>query len=201
MNETHETTSDEAVNAPAEEHTPIYDTPANSEGSLLEEDAAKGRSLLFIWNDILSNVEEVMSAPLPIGIAGRIVRQWPHLAFQDLPRYHAFYHEVLLDIREALHAVIEKSPQSLDVTEDDDMDENGKLYEDLVLRWNIIFDKLELKWRTDDANAHIDFAALVDARAFIFSSTGLAGHLEARGFTMDTDVLADAILAARGEYE
>lgn len=159
----------------------------------------KQRSLLRLWSEVLSNVEGNAEQPVSIGVAHRIVKGWSQISFQETPIYHQYYHEYLIDVRDILQEKIDANPGAIDFEDDDDLAENHGIYRELVIEWNILFDKLELAWVAEDPHSHIEFAALVDARGFVFSREGLAGHLEARGFTMSTEEVVEAIQAARGE--
>lgn len=156
-------------------------------------------SLLRAWSEVLSNVESNAAQPVSIGIAHRIVQGWPQIHFQETPLYHQYYHEYLIDVRDILQEKIDANPGAIDFEDDDDLAENSGIYRELIIEWNLLFDKLEREWIAEDPHSHIEFAALVDARGFVFSREGLAGHLEARGFTMSTEEVVEAIKAARGE--
>ena len=156
-------------------------------------------SLLKAWAEVLSNVEANSQSEVTIGIAHRIVQGWPKLDFQETPLYHQYYHEYLIEVRDILQEKIDANPGAIDFEDDDDIAENASIYRELVIEWNLLFDRLERNWIAEDPHSHIEFAALVDARGFVFSREGLAGHLEARGFTMTTDEVVEAIKAARGE--
>lgn len=195
-----------STDTPMPETAPLFDLP---ELALVGEEVEpepepvleepEGYSLLRIWREVLSNIEAARDEDVAIGIAGRIVATWPQLKFQDLPRYHQMYHAILLDIREELDRVISEHPGAADFMESDDMTENGALYKELVVAWNVHLDGLELEWRAEAEDSHITYAAIVDARTFLFSRNGLAGHLEARGFNVPSEEIAEAIQAARGE--
>lgn len=163
------------------------------------EEEKPGLSLLRLWREVFSNIEAVREQKVPMGVAGRIVATWPQLAFKDITPYHRRYHDVLLLLRDELDRVVEEHPGAIDRLEDTDMEENYPLYKELVVTWNVLLDGLELEWDAAAADAHIEYAAVVDARAFLFSRNGLAGHLEARGFDIDPDEIAQAIQSARGE--
>lgn len=162
-------------------------------------DGENGRSLLRLWSEVLSHVEASAAEPIPMGVAAKVVASWPQITFQDTAKYHARYHDLLLDMRSLLTETINDNPGCADHSEKHDIEENYELYKALVISWNIRLDELERQWRAEDPESHIEFAALVDARAFLFSQTGFAGHLEARGFQLDSDEVFDAIRAAREE--
>jgi len=169
------------------------------EGTEQPDEEKPGLSLLRLWREVFSNVEAVREQKVAMGVAGRIVATWPQLKLQDVPAYHRRYHDVLLLLRDELDRVIEENPGAIDRLEDTDMEENFPLYKELVVSWNVLLDGLELEWDAAADDSHIEYAAVVDSRAFLFSRNGLAGHLEARGFDMDPDEIAQAIQSARGE--
>lgn len=164
-----------------------------------EEPIEEEKSLLYIWSDVLSNIEKVRDEGINMAVAGRIVAHWPHISFQETAIYHEKYHAILLQFRDELDRVIAENPGAIDFMKSDDIAENHKLYKELVVNWNILLDKLELAWDATEPQAHIDYAAIVDTRAFLFSQTGFAGHLEARGFTADSEEIFEAILQSREE--
>lgn len=165
------------------------------------EDAPQeeGHSLLRIWSEVLSNVERARDEGVNMSVAGRIVSSWPQISFQETAIYHNMYHEILLELRELLIKTIRDNPGAIDHMEKADMELNHKLYEQLVIDWNILLDEYELEWNAQDEDSHIWYAAIVDARVFLFNREGFAGHLESRGFTLDSDEIFEAIRAAREE--
>lgn len=164
-----------------------------------QDETPEQHSLLRVWSEVLSNIEDAAAEPVSMGVAGKIVAGWPQISFQETERYHELYHDYLLDVRSLLEATIADHPGAIDHMEADDIAENFEIYKALVISWNIRLDELEQAWRATDEDSHVVFAALVDARGFLFSRTGFAGHLEARGFTLDTEEIVEAIQIARGE--
>lgn len=156
-------------------------------------------SLLRIWSEVLSNIETVRDQPIPIGVAGHVVAAWPKLSFQDTERYHSYYHQWLLDCRSFLEKKIEEHPEAVERMEDTDAKENAGLYFELIVEWNVFLDSLEMQWRAEHPESHIQYAALVDVRRMLFSRDGFAGHLEARKVKVDQDAVAEAIALAREE--
>lgn len=154
-------------------------------------------SLLKVWSELLSNLEAEAELPIPMGPAGQLTAIWPKLSFQDLDTYSDLYYSYLLEARDALHEVIRENPGCTDYEGDEDAEQNRLLYRQLVVDWNVLLDRREMAWRSSDPDSHISYAALVDARRFLFERDGLAGHLEARGITFQTDDIRDEILAAR----
>lgn len=157
------------------------------------------RTLLKLWLTVLGDIEASAAEEIELGIAFKVVSSWPFLKFQETQRYHELYHDYLLDVRELLRATVNDHPGCEDHTSQDDMTENYEIYKTLVIGWNLLFDDLDGSWVATDKESHIKAAALVDARGMIFGGNGLAGHLDARGFTMDFAEIEHAIRANRGE--
>lgn len=163
--------------------------------------AAPEFSLLRVWAELLSNIEEVEGQPIPMYLAGQLTSVWPKLSFQDIKTYHELYHGYLSEVRDLLHEEIKDNPGCLDHEGDEDAKENARIYRDLVVAWNVLLDAYEREWRTEDEDSHIRYAALVDVRRMLFARDGLAGHLEARGVSFDEDEIRDEIMAAREQEE
>lgn len=154
-------------------------------------------SLLRVWSELLSNLEAEAELSIPMGPAGQLTAIWPKLAFQDLDTYSDLYYSYLLEARDVLHEIIQDNPGCMDFEGEEDAEQNRRHYRQLVVDWNVLLDRREMAWRASDPDSHISYAALVDARRFLFDREGLAGHLEARGITFATDEIREEILAAR----
>lgn len=164
------------------------------------DDAALPKyTLLRVWREVLSNVETAKNEYIGMDVAGRIINQWPHLTFQEVVRYHELFHDGLLEIRKVLDDVIAEHPSAIDVKGEEDLAENHAVYKDLIFRWNILLDRKQNTWDVSDPESHIQYAAFVDVRGFLFRDDGFAGHLEQLGFTLSTEELTEAVLAARDE--
>ena len=151
------------------------------------------RSLLVVWNELLNDIETVRLEPIPVNVASKIVASWPFLTFQDTAIYHELYHDLLMELREVLRECIQKNPDALDFTGDDDAAENHTLYRDILVDWHILLDQKEAEWRAADPQSHIQMPIIADARAFCFAQTGLAGHLDSIGFTLTDNEFLTAV--------
>lgn len=164
-------------------------------------ETGKERSLLRVWKEILSNIEQSAEERIDLGLAGRLVRNWPQLSFQDIPTYHRLYHELLQECRGPLIEALDTYPDAIDIPVEEDLSENEHIYRDLLVSWNLIISDKAEKWDVTDPESHIQFAVIFDVQAFLLDSRGLVGHLEARGFTITTEELTEAIEEARGKDE
>ena len=175
------------------------DTPEVSEDAWAEAaDAAELQyTLLRVWSEVLFNLDAIRAEGVSMALAGRIVSQWPQISFQETPIFHDMYHDLLLQFRDKLDAVIAENPGATEVSAEEDLEHNYKHYKRLVIDWNIVLDQAELQWDATSEHSHVMYAAIVDARQFLFSRNGFAGHLEQIGFTLEVEEIQQAILAAR----
>ena len=175
------------------------DTPEVSEDAWADAaDAAELQyTLLRVWNEVLANLDAIRAEGVSMALAGRIVSQWPQISFQETPIFHDMYHDLLLQFRDKLDAVIAENPGASEVPAEEDLEHNYKHYKRLVIDWNILLDQAELQWDATSEHSHVMYAAIVDARQFLFSRNGFAGHLEQIGFTLEVEEIQQAILAAR----
>lgn len=156
-------------------------------------------ALLRVWSEVLSNLDPIRAEGVSMALAGRIVSQWPQISFQETPIFHDMYHDLLLQFRDELDVVIAENPGASEVPAEEDLEHNYKHYKRLVIDWNILLDQAELQWDVTNEHSHVMYAAIVDARQFLFSRNGFAGHLEQIGFTLEVEEIQQAILAAREE--
>lgn len=163
------------------------------------EDAPAERSLLTIWDEILKAGRRVGSDPIPMFVAAKVVASWPKLSYQDTVRYHELYHELLGTLHAALVEVIRTNPDAVNFVGLADAEENRELYIGLLVEWNLLLDDFEQNWSAASSQSHIEVAAVVDVRGFVFSDTGLAGHLGAIGFQLEDGEFFERLNAAKAE--
>ena len=172
------------------------DTPEVSDDAWADASEPQ-HTLLRVWSEVLSNLDAIRAEGVSMALAGRIVSQWPQVSFQETPIFHDMYHDLLLKFRDELDAVIAENPGVTEVSAEEDLEHNYKHYKRLVIDWNILLDQAELQWDATSEHSHVMYAAIVDARQFLFSRNGFAGHLEQIGFTLEVEEIQQAILAAR----
>lgn len=168
-----------------------------SEESEVTSDQVFKRSLLEVWRELLSNIEQVRAAPIPVLIAHKTVTTWPKLSYQDTAVYHDMYHGILLSVRDVLDKEISEHENCLQWVGTEDLEHNGKIYKALLIQWNLMFDDLERTWRAEDPLSHIQVVAMVEARAFVFTDTGMVGHLGTLGFEWSNEDFMNALEQAR----
>ena len=154
-------------------------------------------ALLRVWSEVLFNLDAIRADGVSMALAGRIVSAWPQVSFKETPIFHDMYHDILLQFRDKLDDVIAENPGASEVSAEEDLEHNYKHYKRLVIEWNILLDQAERRWDATSEHSHVMYAAIVDARQFLFSRNGFAGHLEQIGFTLDVEEIQQAILEAR----
>jgi hypothetical protein len=168
-----------------------------SMGISADAEEAQPRSLLEVWDEVLSNVLPSSETPIPMQVAHKVVRSWPFLSYQDTAVYHNLYHRYLLALIPPLKKVIAENPVALTYHGEEDGAQNHKHYVDLLVQWHLGFDQVEEAWRASDPESHIVLAAVVDARAMVFGHTGLVGHFDAIGFHVSDEEFAAALESAK----
>lgn len=162
-------------------------------------EAAPARTLLAVWNEVFKSGKNVAAEPIPMMAAHKVTSSWPKVSYQDTVIYHRLYHEYLADLGTVLEETIAKHPEALKNVGAEDATENRELYVDLLIAWHLCFDARDEAWDAGDADSHIQVAAIVDARHFVFSDMGLAGHLGAIGFVLDDEEFLTRLVAAKAE--
>lgn len=153
---------------------------------LLQDPPPAPRTLLETWRELLASIEQAKAEKVGIALANRIVSTWPQLTYQDVTRYHERYHELLLELREILHAEISADPDCLKNVENDAVD-NRRHYVNLLFCWQAASLRWEHEWDAASPDAAIEIAAIGDATGFFFGKPspdgrgqqGLVDHLGA----------------------
>ena len=139
-------------------------------------------TLLYVWREVLSNIEKIREERVSPVIANKIVSSWPKLAYQDVPAYHELYHGYLTEYRDTLDEVIKEFPGCFKHTapvgeEGSDAIENRAAYLELLFRWHSLNISFEHEWDAAADDSHVSIAAIADAAAFTIGPSGLTQHL------------------------
>jgi len=165
---------------------------------------SKPRTLLEVWSNVLKNIEPSRDQKhIAPTIANKIVSSWPKMSFQDVRNYHLKYHALLIELRDILENLIEKNPDALENTENEAVD-NRDLYIELVSRWHEQVAQWERDWTVDDADSHVQLAAIADAASFFTGPSGLAAHFSDIGLSFtddDRETLTKRLMLAAEEVE
>lgn len=143
--------------------------------SLLSDEPPTPRTLLETWREVLAGVEAAKAEKVGIALANRIVSVWPKLTYQDTPRYHERYHELLMELREILHTEIAVDPDCLKNVDNDAVD-NRAHYINLLFCWQVASLRWEHEWDPASPDAAIEIAAIGDATGFFFGKPGPDGR-------------------------
>lgn len=148
----------------------------NSEGEEAPP-APQPRTLLEVWKELLANIDTERDNKIPLPIAQRIVSTWPQLTFGDVTTYMSLYYEYLDQMRQVVLEEIISDPDALENVEDD-ATENWDHYRSILFGWHKLAVEWQHDWSTDDSDAAVNMAAIIDAHGFFLSQTGLVAHLQ-----------------------
>lgn len=179
---------------------PISEQDVADLEAMYSEDVPQN-SLFKVWREIATNFEPSSKEPIPANVAHKIVVSWPKLTYQDTAVYHKLYHSYLMALIPPLDEVIAKHPEALEYHGAEDGEKNHDLYLNLLVEWHLTFDRVEESWRAEDIESHIQLAALIDARAFVFGATGFAGHLDSIQFQLSDVEFMAALEAAKAKED
>lgn len=152
-----------------------------------EEQPPITHSLLEVWQNILSNVEESLTKRLTPGAAAKAVSTWPKMNFPDVPVYLGLYHQFLLEYREILEDLITEHPEALEHLGPDDGESNHDIYLQLLIEWQKLQLAQEFVWDATEPDAAARLAAIADSNAFMLGQMGLVAHLDQIGFDYTPD--------------
>jgi len=181
-----------------------------TENTLTEQDIAdleslaaesENHTLLEVWREILSNIDEARKEKITPTEAVRIVTAWRHLSVQDVAVYQPLYYDRLDEMRQVLLVEIESDPAALKNTEND-AEDNHHHYLNLLLQWQLLAQSWGADWDVSSPTSHIDLAAFAEAQNFVLGERGLIGQLEAIGFDFtdeESTALAAELEVARAE--
>lgn len=178
------------------------ETVDNAAPELTQEEQPTERCLLTIWSSVLGEpVDAELEAGITIGVAAKVVASWPFLSFADTEQYHKVYHSIIQDLATVVDLAIIGNPDATVWVGEDDGRENHDIYKNILVEWYLALDAREKEWKPTDENAGVLVAAIADARAYFFSSMGLAGHLDVIGFKMTNEEFLEAIQEAQEEVQ
>ena len=163
-----------------------------------EQVEPKKHTLLEVWTEILSNIEDSEDRPVSTGDAVKLLRSWPGLTYQDIPAYIAGYHSNLKQLRAILLSEYENDKNAFKFVEDD-ATRNKTHYLNLLANWQIQVSLWEQGWNPAQNDAAIWAAAFNDAANFVIGQSGLVAHLDSINFEYTEDDAAavqEAIVTA-----
>ena len=185
--------------------TPVEELPELPADIQAEVDAELGTSpalthtILEIWQEVLSNIEDNEHEHISPRYANSIVSNWPRITFQEVSGYTRMYFSFLKGLRNILTEEIAKEPQALERVEND-AEENRAHYLELLGAWQEQIERWELEWDSDSPLSHVGLAALADATSFFVGAQGLVEHLSQINFQFtdeDREALRLRLLAVK----
>lgn len=157
-------------------------------------------SVLKVWDEVLSNAEKFIGTPASLEDCIKVVRNWTNLSMQEVQDYADMYHRILADAHAIVRGVVEENPEALAFVGEEDMRENHSLYKALIIAWNLMLDRRHQDWVCTALNSHVQAAALIDARGYLFANgMGLTAHLDALGFEFSPEEFTRAYTEAKEE--
>lgn len=157
-------------------------------------------SVLKSWVEVLSNAEKFLGKPVSLEDCIKVVRNWTNIRMQEVQEYSDQYHRVLMDAHKLVVEIVRENPEALAFVGEEDMRENFPLYKALIVGWNLQLNKRNSEWVSTAKNSHVQAAALIDARGYLFANgMGLTAHLDALGFEFSAEEFSKAYAEAKEE--
>jgi hypothetical protein len=158
--------------------------------------------ILKVWREVLAPALEEGKKPVTPQWAARICAQYQQMIIQEMELYRESFYSKIAELTAVLDAEIEEAgPDALTLgTVEEDREENGKHYKNLLIEWQKHFVQWEIDWDCTSPVAHIELAAISEVHKMFFSQTGITGFLDNIGFEFpesDQAELAAALDAVR----
>lgn len=161
-----------------------------------EHEAPESHSLLEVWQAVLSNGKTLRHDPSSMQEVMAVTHRYPQIKVQEVSRYRMLYFDVLQEFADLLDAEIASDPECFKHAEPEaDGTENRHHYLNLLAQWNALGAQLESEWNSNDDDAHLTFAAILEARNFLLGQQGLVAHLESIDFALSEDESAELVAA------
>ncbi len=165
------------------------------------EQPAPTHSLLEVWESILANIDKAAEERVMPAEAAGLVSRYPFIRVQEVPAYLKKYYDYLTEYRDALASEIASDPKCKTHTDpSEDAEKNRHHYKNLLVAWQAIALKDDFAWDATTEQAHLELAAMNEARNFVIGSNGIVAHLEAINFTLtpdEHDEISQAVLATQ----
>ena len=147
--------------------------------------APSPRTVLEIWEEVLSNIETMGAEKIEPGYANHIVTKWPKLDYHQVPQFYALFLSYLRLYREDLHEQLRLHPDAkqnispVPGHEESDAIANRDIYVELMFVWNLTTARIEHEWDALDPLAAEKIAAQAEAQTFVTGSQGMLQALTA----------------------
>jgi len=178
---------------------------ADLEKLLTEQPEQEYHTILKVWKEVLKPENRKGSASdITMQWANGIVTKYAGIGFGDMVAYRDAYFALFDVMYDVLLFEIEQDVDCFEPsTKEEDVENNGYHYLNLLREWQLAFLRKELEWDCTAPTAAVDIAALAEVHGVFFGPTGLTGHLEAIQFEFtesDQGDLAAALQELRENF-
>jgi hypothetical protein len=153
-----------------------------------ETNAPAFHPILEVWREVLKPAAAEGQKKVTPQWANKMVQSYPELKFADCNALRDTYYEKLQTMFEIVVAEIDEDEECLNAaTPEEDREENGKHYKNILLHWQLRFLGWELQWDCTDGDAAIELAAISETHKIFFGDTGLTQFLDNIKFEFTED--------------
>lgn len=129
------------------------------------------KPILTVWREILSHVPNERTKPVTPQWAVRMLSTFVGLSFGDLQRLQDSYFDKMAVLAQIVDDEIASDDECLKVMDvDEDRTENAGHYLAIITAWQKKFMGWELDWRTENADAAIELAAISESHTSLFGN-------------------------------
>ena len=170
------------------ENTELPHVDVPDDLSSLNHEAAEYRTLLELWQEVLSNAPAQAKDKVDPGWAVKISSQYEQLKLQEMELYRDAFYSKVVQLWEILKQEIDTDPRAFthENAEDDAM-LNRYHYLNVLFTWQLAVQQWEIDWMCTDDDAHIQIAAMSEVFKMFFGPTGLTQWLDNIPFTFTSD--------------
>lgn len=162
-------------------------------------------TILQVWRAVLEPAERERLAQITPQWANRICATYREIYFSDMPRFRDLYFDKIAELSLVLEAEIDSDVECLNkATPEEDVEENGHHYLNLLIDWQRLFLQWELDWEPDVQDAAIEIAAMAEIHKMFFDQTGLTSLLDNIRFEItddDRDLMGTALQELKDSRE
>lgn len=168
-----------------------------------EDEVPSYHPILMIWREVLKPAVEEAKKKVTPQWASRITSAYREVNYADMDYVRDSYYGKIAELARILDLEIETDEECLTyTTPEEDVEENGYHYKNLLLQWQLAFLQWEMAWSCTDEHAGPELAAISEAHKMFFGDQGITAFLENIQFPFtedDQQTLADALIEFRGE--
>ena len=141
-----------------------------------------GRTVLEIWQSVLSNIDTMEEERIEPGYANHLLQKWPKLTIHTIKPFYHLFHDYLRDYRDIVEEQIRLHPDALKKIKDlgdpdSDAIANREIYGEIMFLWNLTTARQEAEWDIDTEFAYEALAAINEAQLFVTGGQGMMQSL------------------------